>query len=107
LLWKIGMRSVENETLVEEGVPQGEAPDPDEAPVPPVPDAAPVAAVPEPEPVAAVVPEVPLSLLPVAVEPLLPVPVLVPQARPTESEAIVAKERMFDVARCMKTVLSA
>jgi hypothetical protein len=100
------MRSVANETLVVEDVPQAEAPDPD-APLVPVPDdvapeVVPVAAAPDPEPLV-LDPEVPLSLE----EPLLPVPVLFPQARPTEREAMVAKERMFDVARCMKTVLSA
>jgi hypothetical protein len=107
--WKIGMRSVANETVFERVVVHAEPPDP-EAPVVPAPDAVapevvPVAAAPEPEPLAE--PEVPLSLVPLVVEPLPPVPPLVPQARPTESEAMVAKERMFDVARCMKTVLSA
>jgi hypothetical protein len=91
----IGMRSFWSETVLVEGFLQAEAPPPDDAPVPPVPEVAPVPPVPEPDIVA--VPEL---------EPLLLVPPLVPQARPTAMEPKVAKKRIFEVTRCMKTVLS-
>jgi len=101
------MRSVANETVFVKVVLQAEAPDPDEVPVPV--DEEPVAAVPDPEPVVADPELVPVSPVPLVgvIEPL-PLEVPLPlQARPAESEAMVAKARMFDVARCMKTVLSA
>jgi hypothetical protein len=100
LAWMMGMRSFAYETVVVEApAPQGEPPaPPDEAPALVVPEVDPVA---EPEPAPLVVPLVPEPEL----EPLLE-PGLVPQARPTAMEARVAKERIWDVARCMKTVLS-
>jgi hypothetical protein len=105
----MGMRSVAYETvLVEAPAPQGEPPAPDEPPVPEaVPDVDPVAAVPEPEPVLFDPDVEPLVLEPLVLEPLpFELPLLL-QATPTAMEARVAKERILDVARCMKTVLSA
>jgi hypothetical protein len=69
-----------------------------------VPDVDPVVAAPEPEPVL-VDPDVEPLVSPLVL-PLPPGPVLLLQATPTAMEARVAKERILDVARCMKTVLS-
>jgi len=104
LPWKMGISWVENETGVDEVPgPQGAVllPEADvpEAPVAEVPDPDPL----EPEPDSAFAPE-PVPVPP-AVEPLLLLG-LVPQAMPVASEAIVPKERMIEVARRMKTVLS-
>jgi hypothetical protein len=108
LAWMMGIRSVAYETVfVEAPAPQGELPAPVEAPALVVPDVDPVPAEPEPDIVPLAPDIVPVALIVPApeVEPL-PAPGLVPQARPTAMEAKVAKERILDVARCMKTVLS-
>jgi hypothetical protein len=101
----MGMRSFWSETVEVEGFAQAEAPPPDDAPVPPVPEVAPVPPVPVP-PVP--VPPVPVpDIVPVPeLAPLPPEPPLLPQATPTAREAKVAKKRIFEVTRCMKTVLS-
>jgi hypothetical protein len=100
----MGMRSFWSETVLVEGFAQAEAPPPDDAPVPPVPEVAPVPPVPEVAPVPPV-PEPDIVPVP-ELAPLPPEPPLLPQASPTAIEAKVAKKRIFEVTRCMKTVLS-
>ena len=108
LAWMMGIRSVAYETVfVEAPAPQGELPAPVEAPALVVPDVDPVPAEPEPD----IVPVAPDIVPAPELEPLVPEP-LPPllggelQAKPTAMEANAAKERILDVARCMKTVLS-
>jgi hypothetical protein len=109
LPWKMGISWVENETVVDEVPgPHGAELLPEAA----VPEAAvPEALVPDvvPDPVVPVEPDsafVPEPVPPPFEPPLPPVAGLVPQAMPVASEAIVPKERIIDVARRMKTVLS-
>ena len=108
LPWKMGISWFENETVVDEvPAPQGAVLVPEAPVVPeaPAPDAVPDAA-PEPAPEVAVEPDSDPPEPEPVLEPLLVVLVPVPQAMPVASEAIVPKERIIDVARRMKTVLS-
>jgi hypothetical protein len=103
----MGMRSVAKETVFVLA-PQGATAPPDEPEPEPelVPELVPEAV---PDAVPEEVPEVDPEVVAPEVEPLMPVGgglSALLQPKPREIEAMVAKERIVEVARCMKTVLS-